>query len=186
MRSLKPALWAALLVFASFNGLMAFQYFFAILNGTVPWWIQVQAWFVSDAFSLGRNSVHETQHALYMANNTALLVHATTGAIALASGVVQFSRTIQTRYTAMHRLLGRIYMVSVLASMAGGIGYLSSVSLWQVYSGPHFAIGLWALDLMVILTAVLAYAAIRGRNIAAHRAWVVFNTSNPPARLSAG
>ena len=38
-----------------------------------------------------------------------------------------------------------------------------------------FAIGLLALDLMVLLTAWLAYAAIRRREILKHQAWMAFN-----------
>src|SRR5690606_7199817 len=87
----------------------------------------------------------------------------------------QFMAAARRRYPRLHRDAGKVYLVSVVLSMIGGLAYLGTTPLDSVYSGAPFSIALAGLDFMVLLTAWLAYSAIRHRDVERHRAWMAYN-----------
>ena len=96
--------------------------------------------------------------------------HVLAGAAFGIIGPVQFVRALRNRFGAVHRVLGRIFVLS------GAILGLSSLSLLaQVMSQRtplvDIARGLFGLALLIALA--LAMAAIRGRDVLRHRAWAV-------------
>jgi uncharacterized membrane protein len=169
------ALWLVFAVACVFYALLAFDYFIAFAAGRDSWWLQIFSALVGRDHAMGPGSVHVQQHVVYTAGLNLLLMHTMTGAVALCIGPFQFLASFRRRYTALHRQCGKVYLASVVLSMVSGLGYLFTTPLTAVYSGAPFAIGLIGLDFMVLLTAGLAYRAIRQRDIERHRAWMAFN-----------
>ena len=158
-----------------FYAVMAFDYFISFAAGREGLWAQVFTFLSSPEHALGSGSVHVDQQQAYSEGYRFMLMHTTMGAFALAVGPFQFIGGIRRRFPAAHRLMGKIYLVGAVLSMFAGIAYLSSTAFQEVYSGTPFAIALYALDLAVLYTAWLAYAAIRRRDVMRHQAWMAFN-----------
>ena len=97
-----------------------------------------------------------------------LLIHVAGAATALLIGPVQFSSTLRVRFTAVHRWIGRTYVV---ASLVGGVaGFILALG---ASTGPITRIGFGSLGILWILTTSLAWRrAMQGRFIE-HRAWMI-------------
>lgn len=101
------------------------------------------------------------------------------GGIALISGALQFNRTIRTKWPSIHRLVGRVYLVSVLASgSAGLLMAFTSAGNWIT------DLGFGLLGLLWLLTGVLAYQRIRQQNIEEHQKWMIRNYALTLAAVS--
>lgn len=97
-------------------------------------------------------------------------LHIIFGGIALLIGWVQFSKKLQRRYTALHRWIGKVYMLSVLISGIPGF-YIALHASGGLSPKLGFAIGavLW-----VTLT-VLGYTSIRNGNVELHKKIMTYN-----------
>ncbi len=174
-KTVQAVLWSAYAALVVGYSVMAFQYFFSFIAGEREWWNLFQAYLVSEDFSFGAGSVHLEQQEPYFFNRYLLLVHTTMGGVCLAVGWSQFVSRFRKSYPNVHRTIGKIYLTSVFISMTFGLLHLSTVPLRSVFSGPAFGLGLWGLDVLVIVTAVLAYLAIRAKDIRGHQGWMAFN-----------
>ena len=154
---------------------MAFDYFFSFAAGRDGLWLRFFTAVVSSEHTRGAGSVHVEQSVAYRDGFRFMLMHTTMGAFAMAIGPFQFIAAIRRRYPAAHRTMGKIYLAGAVLSMFAGIGYLLTTPFAEVYSGAPFAISLLGLDLAVLLTAWLAYSAIRQRAVLRHQAWMAFN-----------
>lgn len=97
-----------------------------------------------------------------------ILIHTTFGPVALVLGLVNLLPAMRRRRWSLHRLLGRIYMISGLTLGLAG-GYLALFA-----AGGTFArIGFLCLATGTVLTIVLGYGSIRNRTIAEHREWML-------------
>lgn len=101
---------------------------------------------------------------------TVLYVHIAFAAIALLIGPAQFFTALRTRFTKVHRGLGRVYIVSVL--IAGAAGLIVSFVSEAGFVGTF---GFGALAVLWIFTAVKAYRSVRERDFRAHQAWMIRN-----------
>lgn len=99
-----------------------------------------------------------------------LVLHGVAGGCALLLAPLQFSDRLRRKYTALHRVLGRVYV--------GGVFILAPVGAYVQYSEE--ALGLprsftiaTAVDaiLLFVTTAIACLFAIR-RNIPLHRQWM--------------
>ncbi|MGE0816814.1 MAG: DUF2306 domain-containing protein [Vicinamibacterales bacterium] len=93
--------------------------------------------------------------------------HVFAAAIAFALGFLQFVPSLRTRYPAVHRLAGRVYVIGTLvgAPAAMSLGAQSSCVLCRP---PLVTLGfLW------FLTTGLAFVAIRVGDRAQHRAFMI-------------
>jgi hypothetical protein len=99
-----------------------------------------------------------------------IVPHAVGGTIALVSGPLQFSSRLRRRYPKFHRVVGRVYVCSVL--MAAPFAILMAVSHHD-FKFLSFAIttaiqsGAW------VVTTAVAFAAACRRQIQRHRVWMV-------------
>lgn len=109
-----------------------------------------------------------SQTAVYVAHLGPLLLHVGGGVTALAAGPWQLWTGLRARRPALHRALGRVYLLAVLAAAAGGL-LLAPVSL----GGPLAHLGFSVLALALLGTTAMAFVSIRRRRIAAHRAWML-------------
>jgi uncharacterized membrane protein len=100
-----------------------------------------------------------------------LVVHVLAAAIYAVLGAFQFPARLRRRHPGWHRWSGRILVGAGLAVAGSG--------LWMTlfYSGAPGGVLLWAIRLLVGSTMaaaiVLGFTAIRRRDIAAHRAWMI-------------
>lgn len=100
-----------------------------------------------------------------------LVVHVLGAAVYAILGAFQFPARLRRAHPAWHRRSGRILVVAGLAVALSGI--------WMTlfYSGAPGGDLLWAIRLVVgsamAAGIVLGVAAIRRRDVAAHRAWMI-------------
>jgi uncharacterized membrane protein len=95
-------------------------------------------------------------------------LHFAGGAVALALGVLQFAARLRLQRPLVHRWLGRIYVVAVLSSGSAGL-----VMATQTSAGRVAAAGFSALAILWLFTTLQAYRAIRARQVARHRVWMM-------------
>jgi uncharacterized membrane protein len=93
-----------------------------------------------------------------------LIPHALCGTLALLSGPLQFSTRFRRKHLQIHRVLGRVYVVSVL------IAALLALILTQ---GSHLEIGTYTQSGIWILCTLAAFLTARNRQIPQHRQWMI-------------
>jgi uncharacterized membrane protein len=106
-----------------------------------------------------------------------LLTHTVAGLLATLLGPLQFIQPLRVRYPAMHRFTGKVYLTAVLVAATSALWLAATVKLGDAYpwtshsyqAGLVVGAGLW------LLTGAKAYFAIRRRDIARHRAWMIRN-----------
>ena len=96
--------------------------------------------------------------------------HTMGGAVAVLIGPFQFLSVVRNRFRRVHVWMGRVYLTAVLAGGLAGL-YFAPTSL----GGPITAIGFTLLAIIWLYTGSMAYLAIRRRDIAAHRRWMIRN-----------
>jgi len=99
-----------------------------------------------------------------------LLPHFAGGLVALVIGPFQFWPRIRNGYPKIHRIMGRIYLCSILLAASGGftLAILSLSSHGMAFgSGLLFGATAW------FLTSGMAYVAIRRRNFVQHKQWMI-------------
>jgi uncharacterized membrane protein len=100
-----------------------------------------------------------------------VVVHVLGAAFYALVGAFQFSARIRRRHRAWHRRTGRVLVVAGMLVAGSG--------LWMTlfYAGAPGGTLLWAVRLVVgsamAASLVLGFTAIRHRDIAAHRAWMI-------------
>jgi uncharacterized membrane protein len=98
----------------------------------------------------------------------AFYAHIVAGGVALASGPFQFVTALRRRRPGVHRWVGRVYLGAIgCASVAGFVmAFISEAGLVGFFGFGSLAV-LWG------WTARRGYRAIRGRDVASHRAWMI-------------
>jgi len=97
-----------------------------------------------------------------------LLLHMSSGTVALLIGPWQFSQRIRQRHIQLHRLMGRTYLIAVACGAVGGF-YLAITTTF----GWAWGTGLVGLALAWVTTAGMALYAIKQRQIQVHQEWMV-------------
>jgi uncharacterized membrane protein len=97
-----------------------------------------------------------------------LVVHAGCAATALLVGAVQFSARLRRRRPAIHRWVGRIYVVACLVGGASGL-----VLAVGSVAGPVATAGFASLAIIWVLTSALGWRCARTGAFAAHRRWMM-------------
>ncbi|WP_373495204.1 DUF2306 domain-containing protein [Aquiflexum sp.] len=106
-------------------------------------------------------------------NPVVLLTHIGTGFIALILGPWQFWDGLRNRFLKVHRLMGKIYFLSVLISGTFGLG----LGIYRLFFAQQlvFGSGIVGLALAWLFTGIIAYRFIRNRQIKKHQEWMVRN-----------
>lgn len=116
-------------------------------------------------------TVHPDLRASFDENRAALYTHVFAAAIALLLGPLQFSQRLRAARPALHRWLGRLYLgAGVLVGGTAGL----ALAL-QSAGGLPAQLGFALLALAWLYTGARAYTAIRARDVAAHRRWMLRN-----------
>src|ERR1700749_1129586 len=98
-----------------------------------------------------------------IADRHLLIPHTLCGVIALLSGPIQFSSRFRQRHLKFHRVLGRVYAISVLVGAATGVALANGR---PGLPGTSMQAAAW-----VICTAAAVITA-RNRQIIQHRQWM--------------
>lgn len=94
--------------------------------------------------------------------------HLAGGAVALALGGFQFSRTLLQQRKRLHRQLGKIYLVAV-----GWSGSTGLFIAFLAYGGLAAKLGFAAMAVGWLFTSALGLHAITAGNIYAHQRWML-------------
>jgi len=98
-----------------------------------------------------------------IADRHLLIPHTLCGVFALLAGPMQFSARIRQRHLKFHRVLGRIYVISVFIGALSGIALSAGL---PGMPGTSMQAAAW-----IICTAA-AFITARNRQIARHRQWM--------------
>lgn len=99
-----------------------------------------------------------------------LFVHALAGFAFGITGPVQFVRALRNRFGALHRALGRIFVLSGAVIGLSGLSILAQVTSQRT---PMLDIARGFFGLALLVALAMAMVAIRNRDFLRHRAWVI-------------
>ncbi|MGX5695464.1 DUF2306 domain-containing protein [Agromyces soli] len=98
----------------------------------------------------------------------AFYAHIVAGGLALVLGPLQFWRGLRVRWPRVHRWIGRVGLVAI------GVGGVAGLVIAPVNdAGLVGLFGFGALAVLWLTTGWLGYRAIRRRDVASHRAWMM-------------
>ena len=131
----------------------------------------IATYFVIDrAFPYFFNFNIEQYQDYYWSNKWWLVGHLLGGGVALILGPFQFSTTFRNRYVALHRNLGKAFIIGIL------IGSLSAIYM-SFYVAPQvnisWSISLFVLALVWLVSVFMAYRMIRLRRVPQHKEWMI-------------
>ena len=98
-----------------------------------------------------------------IADHRLLIPHTLCGTIALLAGPLQFSSRFRQRHIKFHRVLGRVYVLSVFVGAITGIALAAGR---PGLPGTSMQAGAW------IVCTTAAFITARNRHIIAHRQWM--------------
>lgn len=138
-----------------------------------PWWLMTVLASAIALYGLAYVAIGQRMYppplaASFLARPWGINPHALAGALALTLGALQFHRGIRLVRPALHRRLGKIYVVACLAVGIAGL-YMS----FYADGGVPAQLGFGVLAVVLLLTTVRAYALIRRRRIELHREWML-------------
>jgi uncharacterized membrane protein len=97
-----------------------------------------------------------------------VIAHLAGSLVALAVGAWQMNARLRSRVIALHRWMGRTYVVAVLI---GGLGGLQMAMVSEAGWVTHFGFG--SLAVLWLFTTTRGYIAIRSHDEARHRRWMI-------------
>ena len=97
--------------------------------------------------------------------------HIAAGILALLSGPPQFSNRLRRRSPEFHRVLGRVYVISVL--IAAPLAIVLAYNRRIPHMMPYFFLASSLQASTWIVTTVAAFLTARNRHIQQHRQWMV-------------
>jgi uncharacterized membrane protein len=115
--------------------------------------------------------VHPDMRAVFEANRVGIYTHVFASAVALGLGPLQLSARLRAARPQLHRVLGRLYLG--IGVLVGGLAGLAMAL--HAHGGPASQAGFAGLALGWLYTGARAYAAIRRRDVPAHRRWMFRN-----------
>ena len=111
------------------------------------------------------------QRAVYINNAHVIFTHVVGSILATVLGPIQFLPKLRAGHLlGIHRWLGCIYLFGVIAGGLSGL-YLATLA----HGGLPARLGFTVLALLWLYSAWMAFAKIRRKDIAAHRAWFIRN-----------
>ncbi len=121
-------------------------------------------------FPLG-SLVHPVMQLNFNHHNVGIYTHIFASSVALLLGPWQFSARLRQKHAQLHRWLGRIYLLlGVLVGGSAGL-YVAQFAYGGSVARAGFTLLAWAW----LFTGIMAYRAIRHKNIMKHRRWMLRN-----------
>jgi len=102
--------------------------------------------------------------------NAAMGLHFAAGGTILALGCIQLITRIRTRYPALHRWIGRVY---VLAALLAGIGGLAFIGAKGTVGGSVMNAGFALYGVLMVVASVETFRHAAARRLEIHRVWAL-------------
>ncbi|MBF8191807.1 DUF2306 domain-containing protein [Nonomuraea sp. K274] len=97
-------------------------------------------------------------------------VHAVFAGLALIIGSLQFVTRLRVTRPKLHRVLGRVYMISIVIASVAAV-FLAAVTL----GGFALQVAFYMLAVAWLYTLTMAYRCIRRGEVQLHRIWMIRN-----------
>lgn len=149
---LVAVVWLSALLFGLY--ILAF-YFIALLEGNTTQWNEVLPGLYD------RNTQSAT---------IGIGIHFAAGGIILILGCIQLITSLRLKYPALHRWLGRLY---ILASLGAAIGGLLFIFVKGTIGGTVMDIGFAGYGLFMLAAALATVYFARKHHYEQHRAWAI-------------
>ncbi len=117
----------------------------------------------SEVFLAADYPMYHAYRLQVIADRHLLIPHTLCGSIALLAGPLQFSSRFRQRYLKFHRLLGRLYVISVFIGATTGIALAAGR---PGLPGTSMQAAAW------IVCTTAAFITARNRQIVQHRQWM--------------
>ena len=104
------------------------------------------------------------------AANASIGLHFAAGGLILVLGCVQLVAAVRERHPAVHRALGRVYVVASLLAGVGGLGFIVAKG---TVGGTVMDLGFGLYGVLMVVAAVQTYRHARARRLGRHRAWAL-------------
>ena len=135
---------------------------------TVVWMLLgLTAFFVfvtSEVFLVTDYPMYHAYRLQVIADRALLIPHTLCGMLALVAGPIQFSSRVRRRHLKFHRVLGRVYVVSVFIGAFTGIALAAGR---PGLPGTSMQAAAW------IVCTTAAFITARNRHIVQHRQWMI-------------
>ena len=144
----------------------------------LPRLVAVVAWLLALALVLHFLAVAQQKYThldagaygMFWSRRGWLWLHLGGGGIGMLLGATQFVARLRNAWPRAHRWIGRIYLLAMLAGMAGAGGLVATSP-----APPAIRIAFIATGLAWLVTAIMGYIAIRQRRTRDHRRWMIRN-----------
>lgn len=124
------------------------------------------------AFELLSGPEVTPDNARFVASPLPILAHVIGGPLYLVLGALQFVPALRRRGRPWHRVSGRVTLVSGLAVAGAGL-WMTLFEELPAYDGPLLNVIRVIVSTVMLSALLLAFAAIRRRDIPTHRAWMI-------------
>jgi len=104
----------------------------------------------------------------YWPRAAVLLPHLLGGLVAIVIGPFQFWAHLRNSHPKIHRVSGRVYLISVTVGALAGLVMAVTSEI-----GLAYASGLGSLGIAWLATSGMAFVAIRRRNFVQHKQWMI-------------
>jgi uncharacterized membrane protein len=118
----------------------------------------------SEVFLIADYPMYHGYRLQVIADRQLLIPHTICGLLALLIGPLQFSSRLRRRHPQFHRVLGRIYVISVFIGAFTGIGLAAGR---PGLPGTSMQAAAW------IVCTTAAFVTARNRQIVQHRQWMI-------------
>ncbi len=149
---LAATVWISALLFGLF--ILSF-YFVALMEGNTDQWNQVLPGLYDSA----------TKSA-----TIGIGMHFAAGGIILILGCIQLIERLREAYPAVHRWLGRVYILSCLLASIGGLAF---IFIKGTIGGLVMDIGFSGYGILMFWAAIETFRHARARRVEQHRAWAI-------------
>ncbi|NQX53328.1 DUF2306 domain-containing protein [Pedobacter panaciterrae] len=140
---------------------------------TLPLLIWITVFFITWLFMHGADHyLQMTPEALgrYFPQRWFLIAHITAGGGALISGIIQFWSKLRTYSWKIHRVIGYLYLLSILVSSISAL-VLASTTAYAVNWAYAFTLQIWA-SVWISTTFIAFYTAMR-KQFKLHKEWMI-------------
>ena len=101
---------------------------------------------------------------------TGIGLHFAMGGIILVLGSIQLIDAIRVRFPAVHRWIGRAYVVACLLAAVGGLIF---IAVKGTIGGPVMNAGFAGYGVLMFVSAIATYRSARVGNLRQHRLWAL-------------
>ncbi|QMW06241.1 DUF2306 domain-containing protein [Spirosoma foliorum] len=111
---------------------------------------------------------------LYESNTTTATtgigLHFAAGGIILILGSIQLIDSVRVRYPAIHRWIGRVYIVACLLAAIGGLAFILAKG---TIGGSIMSLGFGLYGVLMFIAAIATYRQAIAKNLDKHRMWAL-------------